>query len=200
MKKRIISIVVTTTIITGVLVYFNVINHSNSQDIEPATANVHDTKTISSGDLAEGFETVDELKNSSEVIVEVEADKGTSFEYNHAIFTSTRVKINKIYKGELNVDYIKVLETGGFYHNSENVLEGNYVLQSGEKAILFLDKYIGPVTSNSYVVKGAYQGKFVFVEGSDFISGDNKGKFKENIGKFGELQQVHSIDDLKLNN
>jgi len=52
------------------------------------------------------------------------------------------------------------LETGGQIDNKEYSIEGNDVLRENEKAILFLEKYEGPVAEDAYVVLGVYQGKF----------------------------------------
>jgi len=138
---------------------------------------------------------VADLKDKSDVIVEVNVGKtaSKSLEYKHVVFTITNVEVQKTFKGDQHAnDSINILELGGFYDNKEYVYGNNHVLQPGEKVILFLERYQGLVTNDAYVIKGVFQGKFK-LDGS-------KGKLEKNNEKFGELQNVQSIEDLKLSN
>ncbi|MBP1999991.1 hypothetical protein J2Z69_001010 [Paenibacillus shirakamiensis] len=145
-----------------------------------------------SGDLNKVFKTVSDLKNNAPLIIEAEVVKGTSFEYNHVIFTKNNLLVKKVYKGDLQgKQNIDILETGGISDNKEFVLEGNPVSKPGEKLVLFLKKYDGPVTEDAYTIEGAYQGKFTFDDGK-------KISFKKANEKFGELQSIQSINDLQL--
>ncbi|WP_037283206.1 hypothetical protein [Saccharibacillus sacchari] len=148
----------------GVALGSNIFNNINAQKIE---------KDISvlemSGDVAEYYETVPELIQSSDLIVEIEAEQQETVNYSDVIFTLTNSSVSKIHQGEYNQNSIKILETGGLtqvdqdgqIQNINIVFEDNPVFQIGQKAIVFLDKYEGPVAEDAYVIKGAYQGKFL---------------------------------------
>ncbi|KPV59667.1 hypothetical protein QJ48_09760 [Paenibacillus sp. A3] len=124
------------------------------------------------GELSESFKTVDELKQKADIIVEADVVKANSIKYNNVVFTLSDVVIKKTYKGHLqNNEYIKILETGGVYNNIEHTFEGQKTLKRQEKAILFLKKYVGPVTKDqAYTVLGVYQGKFNLDSSGNIVS------------------------------
>jgi hypothetical protein len=115
-----------------------------------------------SGDVHERFTTIEQLKDSSELIAKVEIEKSDSFPYKHVVFTLSEAKLLHVYKGEVqNDETIKILETGGYKDGTEYTFEGNKVFTEKETAIVFLEKYEGPIVDHAYVIKGGYQGKFV---------------------------------------
>lgn len=67
--------------------------------------------------------------------------------------------------------------------------DGNEVFKENEKALVFLDKYTGPVADDAYVVLGVYQGKYVFTDDSTLLAP------KEAQG---DLAKVKSIEDLGI--
>jgi len=96
------------------------------------------------------------------LIAEVEIEKSDSFPYKHVVFTLSEAKLLHVYKGEVqNDETIKILETGGYKDGTEYTFEGNKVFTEKETAIVFLEKYEGPIVDYAYVIKGGYQGKFV---------------------------------------
>lgn len=115
-----------------------------------------------SGDVHESFTNIQQLKDSSELIAEVEIEKSDSFPYKHVVFTLSEAKLLQVYKGEVqNDETIKILETGGYKDGTEYTFEGNKVFTEKETAIVFLEKYEGPIVDHAYVIKGGDQGKFV---------------------------------------
>ncbi|WP_010499914.1 hypothetical protein [Paenibacillus elgii] len=124
------------------------------------------------GELSESFKTVDGLKQKADIIVETDVMKANPIKYNNVVFTVSDVVIKKAYKGHHQInEQIKILETGGVYNNIEHTFEGQKTLKSQEKAILFLKKYVGPVTKDqAYTVLGVYQGKFNLDSSGNIIS------------------------------
>ncbi|QDX92397.1 hypothetical protein C2W64_01370 [Brevibacillus laterosporus] len=167
-KRKIILPFITTAILFsgGYLLYSS--NHTEtaqsnqSHKISQVTTNTSKKVVNLSGDVQENFDSIDDLKESSEVIAEVEIMKDEGFEYRNVIFTLSESKLQKVYKGDFKEgDTLEILETGGFKDGVEYTFEGNEVLKEKDTAIVFLEKYEGPVAENAYVIKGVYQGKFI---------------------------------------
>lgn len=112
-----------------------------------------------SGELEVKYTTIDQLKNASDLIVEVKAADVGSLKYEGLAFSLVNAEVKKVYKGDVGKN-VNILETGGTVEGQEYVFEDSPVFKKNESAIVFLRKYIGPVTENAYVVTGAIQGKF----------------------------------------
>ena len=141
-------------------------------------------------DLSESFDTVSELKENAPIIAKVNVTEAKSFDYGNVTFKLSDAKIKKVYKGDLkNNTSISILETGGSGADGLTYLpEGNSVFASGDEAVVFLERYVGPVAEDSYVIKGVYQGKFK-------IKGN---KVVPPAEVHGELETIQSIEDLSL--
>ncbi|RXZ80994.1 hypothetical protein EBB07_16285 [Paenibacillaceae bacterium] len=129
------------------------------------------------------------------MVVQVEATRTKPIEYSGITFTLTEGKIEKFFKGEYEAnDVISILETGGIseVHSNNKVQRVNYIFEenevfkTGDKAIIFLKKYSGPIAENSYVVLGVYQGKFL-INGEKIIAPEHG------------IEGISGIEDLKLN-
>jgi major membrane immunogen (membrane-anchored lipoprotein) len=97
------------------------------------------------------YQALEEISYDSEIIVEVElTGKTETINYKDADFKVTEAEVKKVLKGEerLKSSMIRILEVAAFSMNDH------------KKNVLFLEEYVGPVTSNAYVVAGVYQGKF----------------------------------------
>lgn len=124
------------------------------------------------GDFAEHYEKFDELVIDSEVIVEISVTATETVVHGDLPFTLSTADIKQSLKGSYKTgDKIKVLETGGKFYplDKENnpskeehelIFEGIRVMNSSDTYIVFLEKYIGPITDDSFVIKGLYQGRF----------------------------------------
>lgn len=143
-----------------------------------------------SGELSEGFQSIEELTNSSEIIAKVNIQNSKSISYEDVVFSLASANVMKVFKGDYPNQTITILETGGIKNNIEYVFEDNKTLKKNEQAILFLRKYNGPITKDAYVILGVFQGKFLLEKDSNHvINGKNK---------LGELAQVNSIEALNL--
>lgn len=106
------------------------------------------------------YQALEEISYDSELIVEAELignQKESS--YQNARFTVTEFIVKKVYKGdqELVSSAIQVLEIFPFR------------IKESKNKLLFLEKYVGPVTNSAYVVTGVYQGKFTIGKNNKLI-------------------------------
>ncbi|MGL4875500.1 MAG: hypothetical protein ACRC30_12700 [Clostridium sp.] len=173
----------------------NMVNRSGIQDKvdsdEIPVANM-------SGKLVNYYETLEEINKDSEIVVKGKFIKNEYIEYEGVIFTVSQFKIDDVIKGNINRnDVIKVLQTGGIgavklnemdeksFENPEEVkehlknnlgkkfestIEGIKVLKENDNAVLLLQKYYGPITQDSYVGTGDFQGRFIINEKTKSIN------------------------------
>lgn len=142
------------------------------------------------GSVVAEYKTVEQLKNDAPIIAEVKALDVKYTEYSNVPFTLTDVKVERVFKGTVgDQKQITILETGGIKDNKNFAFEGNEVFKKNEKAIVFLEKYEGPVAGNAYVIKGVYQGKFKI---------NDSGQLEAPKHAMGELANVKERKDLKL--
>gem|GEM_PF-1884455 len=168
-KTVMLSVIAAASVAVGGYLYVNA-NQPASDQATQWQANVHGaeqkekagTAVDVRGDVNESFSSIEQLKDNSQLIAEVEIEKSDSFPYKHVVFTLSEAKLLHVYKGEVqNDETIKILETGGYKDGTEYTFEGNKVFTEKETAIVFLEKYEGPIVDYAYVIKGGYQGKFV---------------------------------------
>lgn len=76
--------------------------------------------------------------------------KNQNINYNNADFKVSGAQVKKVIKGDQQLvsKAIQVLEIAAFSRNEH------------KKNLLFLEKYVGPVINDAYVIAGVYQGKF----------------------------------------
>ncbi|MEK3882447.1 hypothetical protein [Paenibacillus sp. PL2-23] len=140
-------------------------------------------------DLVEKFDSVEELYEKSNIIAQVKVGNTNTIEYGNVAFTLSNVEIIKVFKGDLDKkSTISILETGGTHDGLIYRAEGNAVFTKSDQAIVYLEKYEGPIADNSYVIKGVYQGKFK-------VNGE---KITPPNEVDGNIESVKSIKDLKL--
>lgn len=174
-KKVFTSIFLLLVIVLSVLIYLDSLKNDSQ------VVNMH-------LDLVEHFDSIETLKSESSLIAHVDITESKTFEYENVPFTLSKANIKKLYKGNEEKTQINILETGGNYDKINYLSDGNAVFKKSDQAIVFLEKYIGPVTEDSYVIKGVYQGKFKF-NGSNLLPP---------IEASGELLQVKTLQDLQL--
>lgn len=125
------------------------------------------------GDLADVFNNLDQLKQKSSAIIEVNILETETIVYNDMPFTISKAKVISKVKGKINEgEDIKLIETGGKYTLSgtnpkevkgqevEWAFEGVRVMQPGEHLFLFVEEFVGPQIKDAYIPLGIYQGKF----------------------------------------
>lgn len=126
------------------------------------------TDVHASGDIVDNFETVEELEERAELILELEVNSLESISYGDVLFTLSNNDVKKVYKGSKDIKSISILETGGIGELNIDgkktkvnlIFENNEVLKNKEKVIVYLEKYEGPIAQDSYVILGVHQGKF----------------------------------------
>lgn len=142
-----------------------------------------------SGKLVNYYKTLEEINRDSEVIVKGSIIENEYIEYGGLVFTVSRFKVDDVVKGNVvKGDIIKVLQTGGIstlksnemdeksFEDSKEVekylknnlgkkyeatVEGVKVLKESDNAVVLLQKYDGPVTTDAYVGTGDFQGRFI---------------------------------------
>ncbi len=114
--------------------------------------------------LAVVYNSVEELVNDAEFIVEIEVQSADVL-LRMPPLSLSNVKVITPLKGNLKADdVITVAEEGAMAtEDREAVIVGAPVLNIGNKYILFLNKY-----ENNYIILGVYQGKFIEREGYVF--------------------------------
>ncbi|MGL4739880.1 MAG: hypothetical protein ACRC41_03635 [Sarcina sp.] len=151
-----------------------------------------------SGKLVNCYETLEEINKDSEIVVKGKIIKNEYIEYEGVIFTVSQFKVEDAIKGNVSKDkVIKVLQTGGIStvksnemdeksfedpkevekhlknnlgKKFESTIEGVKVLKENDNAVLLLQKYDGPITQDSYVGTGDFQGRFIINEKTKSIS------------------------------
>ncbi|WP_135549230.1 hypothetical protein [Paenibacillus cymbidii] len=142
------------------------------------------------GELTKGYSSVNDLKDSSELIAEVLIADSDALKYKNVVFTVQSAQVQKLFKGNADTKNIQILETGGVYGNVEYTFEKNKVMKKGEKAVVFLEKYKGPILKDAYVILGVFHGKFTFDEDGDLTPSH------ETVG---EISTVKNLGDLNFN-
>ncbi len=114
--------------------------------------------------LAVVYNSVEELVNDAEFIVEIEVQSADVL-LRLPPLSLSNVKIITPLKGDLKADdVITVAEEGAMAtEDREAVIVGAPVLNMGNRYILFINKY-----EDNYIVLGVYQGKFIEREGYVF--------------------------------
>jgi len=125
------------------------------------------TRNITSLKLSSEFSTFDIILESSPiVIIGTVKSSNDEFVYDEMEFAITQVKVTDSVRGtDKKEKIINILQTKS---------QEDPFLQKGDKVLLFLSEYEGPITENAYVINGLYQGHFK-------IKGDNIYKFDKNV-------------------
>lgn len=113
------------------------------------------------GSLAKEYKSMKEVTNDSPIIVQAEVmSEPDTIQYQGLLFSSNQVKVSKTLKGNLKSSEITVLENGGVYQGKEYGMGGMPLMHKGEKYLLYLYKYEGPVAKgDNYMIRGIWQGK-----------------------------------------
>lgn len=118
------------------------------------------------GSLLRSYSSVKELTKAAEVIVVGEVTATTPRPRVNLPFSLATIEVSQVLKGSV-VERVRVLQTGGVFplsKRSSPVAEGVFgqrVARVGERYILFLYRYIGPVAADAYMPLGEFQGRFL---------------------------------------
>ena len=98
-------------------------------------------------------------------------------------FAKTQIEVKSILKGaNFSETEITLLQT---------VCNSDPIVDKIGNVLLFLEKYIGPITDNAYVCKGHYQGHYK-------LNGDSiSSSLSENAKLTSEMKDIGTIDKLK---
>jgi len=114
---------------------------------------------VGDAELVENYGSIDDLIMDSPIIVIGTVDsKNDEFIYSEVTFALTKFKVETIIRGVVS-DNINILQTK-IYEDP--------LLKKGDKMVLFLVQYEGPVTEDAYRMKGLYQGQYK-IEGTKVI-------------------------------
>ncbi|MDC3418679.1 hypothetical protein [Aquibacillus salsiterrae] len=165
--------------------------------------------------LEKTYNSVDELTNASDFIIQGEVLATDSFDYNTSTYTKSSIKVTNSYKGNFNTGVlITVIEPGGIttlgalknYTNGkldvdkeeiqkpvEIVFNGIPVMKTEQKVIIFGKRpntnYL--IDEEYYFVVGAYQGKFN-------IKGDSVERFTTGKGVYKSLKMSRTDIETKI--
>ena len=105
-----------------------------------------------SGKLVDNYKSIDDLIQDSPIIViGTVASANDKFDYKGVTFALTRFKVETLIRGEVP-EMINIIQT---------VMSEDPLINKDNKMVLFLVKYIGPVTKDeAYRMKGLYQGQY----------------------------------------
>lgn len=169
----------------------------NSKDDVESMVNVsyvqsQDEHAVGSLDIvpSEIFNNVNELAESSPIVIvgQVKSDR-KSFEYSSVTFFESRIQVKDIYRdteGKLN-------KNGTITLLQNDIYEVDPVVKKGEKVLLFLKKYEGPVIADAYRIIGLYQGHYkVSNEGKLVAVGNQKEHKLKDIDTF-ELSTLEKV-------
>ncbi|CAH8720836.1 hypothetical protein M5W83_12065 [Paenibacillus thiaminolyticus] len=140
-----------------------------------------------SGDVVYQYKSLDELHSLAEVVAEVDIEAVRSTMYGGVVFSLAKANVKNIEKGVIPNNNLTILETGGIYNNQRYIFEENPSFVTGERAIVFLKKYKGPIDNDAYVILGAYQGKFK-LQGSKVIPPVNASPKLISVNNLSELK------------
>jgi|GEM_PF-2015417 hypothetical protein len=113
------------------------------------------------GDLkmVDNYGSIDDLIKDSPVIVVGTVDsENNEFVWGEVPFATTTFKIETCIRGDVT-GIITILQT----KSNEDPF-----LNNGNRMVLFLEKYDGPITEDAYVVKGLYQGQYT-IKGTKIV-------------------------------
>lgn len=116
-------------------------------------------------EMVDNYGSIDDLIKDSPIIVIGTVDsKNNEFIYGEVPFALTKFKVETIIRGAVS-DTINILQTKTYM---------DPFLKKGDRMVLFLVQYEGPITKDAYVMKGLYQGQYK-IEGDEIIKNeDNK--------------------------
>jgi hypothetical protein len=114
-------------------------------------------------ELVYNFQSIDELiQNSPTIVIGTVDGPNEEFVYGEVTFALTKFKVEQVVRGTVPAE-INILQTK---------MNEDPFLKNGDKMVLFLTKYEGPVTKNAYVIMGLYQGQYT-IEGTTVIKNEN---------------------------
>ncbi|RAP78501.1 hypothetical protein [Paenibacillus montanisoli] len=133
-------------------------NESVEQDVTPVDYSLMDIETE--------YQSLKEIEQDSALVAVVKLTGNVKpIAYQSANFTLTEAEIQKVLKGKHDLhSKINLLEVSVFNLN---------LTKKSDKLLLFLKKYVGPITEDAYTIAGVYQGKFNVISNKVVYDGDD---------------------------
>lgn len=115
--------------------------------------------------LVDNYGSIDDLIKDSPIIAIGTVDSSNNeIRYGEVTFALTKFRVETTVRGAVS-DTINILQTK---------ISSDPLLKKGDRMVLFLVKYEGPITEDAYRMKGLYQGQYK-IEGTKIIKNkDNK--------------------------
>ncbi len=133
---------------------------------------------VGHADMVDNYESIDDLiKDSPIIVIGTVNGENKELEYGHVTFALTEFKVETAIRGAVP-ETINILQT--------RMAEDPYI-KNGDRMVLFLTKYTGPVAEDAYRMKGLYQGQYK-VEGTKVI--------KDRDNKLAGSEVLESLDSL----
>ncbi|REB06017.1 hypothetical protein DVB69_13855 [Sporosarcina sp. BI001-red] len=145
-------------------------------------------------DIVDHFSNVEELSARAELILEVDVNSTESIDFGDLVFTVSNNTVKKVYKGNEDMKSVSILETGGIGRLNVNgkraeanlILNDNEEFKKKDKAIVYLEKYEGPIAKDCYVILGVYQGKFKLKNTNEIVP-PNSSELSKEIDQLSDL-------------
>lgn len=124
------------------------------------------------------------IRDSQYVVEAIATDQVKSINYKSMNFVQTKLELKKIYKNSSVVANNEIWLL-------QSVIVEDPIVSKGDRLLLFLDKYSGPVTNDdAYVFKGLYQGHYK-ISNNQLIP---SAKLSEKLNA--DFEQVKSYDKM----
>lgn len=123
------------------------------------------TQRVGGGKLAANYRSIDDLIKDSPVIVTGTVESiNNEFVAMGVTFALTKFKVEASVRGEVS-GTINILQT--------KMAEDPFI-KKGEKLMLFLERYEGPVAEDAYVMKGLFMGQYKIAGNTLIKNPDNR--------------------------
>jgi hypothetical protein len=166
--------------------YQSKINKNNAPDSAPQVQ-----RSLS---LTDEFRSIQELRDRAELIALVSVKSTKSLTVSGVTFTLSESEIKEVFKGDAPQRVINILETGGIDGKGNMIsYSDNPVFQRNDQAVVFLERYVGDVAKDAYVILGVYQGKFRVVDEDKLIPSTGVSDQLENLTSKKELLRLLNI-------
>jgi len=147
-------------------------NVETSNSLSQGEARSHDSLDIVPTEM---FKNIEELAKHSPIVIvgQIKSDS-KSFEYSSATFFESQIQVKNIYRDTK----ANLTKNQNITLLQNDINEVDPIVKKGEKVLLFLKKYDGPVIKNAYRIVGLYQGHFKVDNSGKLVTVGNSNEHK----------------------
>lgn len=147
-------------------------NVETSNSLSQGEAQSHDSLDIVPTEM---FKNIEELAKHSPIVIvgQIKSDS-KSFEYSSATFFESQIQVKNIYRDTK----ANLTKNQNITLLQNDINEVDPIVKKGEKVLLFLKKYDGPVIKNAYRIVGLYQGHFKVDNSGKLVTVGNSNEHK----------------------